>query len=262
MYTVWYMNYPTTPTLEGHYEQLLGLIKPWKVETINLDMERLKLDISVRWEPGNNAPCPVCDKPCSVRDHRETRQWRHLDTMQFQTTIIADIPRIDCPEHGIKSIPVPWAGEHSRFTTLFERFAIDVLKGAKNLAKAKELLRLSWDQVHLIQHHAVERGLSRRTDESILHAGMDEKNFGKGHSYVSLLTDIDRSRVMDVVRDRTTEAAETLWKTLPKAQRSSIVSVSMDMWEAFMNAAKSDQLKCGYNTGNIINRSMLLFRFF
>jgi transposase len=227
-----------TPTLQGHYEQLLGLVHPWKVETINLDMELLKLIIHVAWEQGIKAPCPVCNTLCALENHREVRSWRHLDTMQFETIITAKIPRISCKDHGAKSIPVPWAGAYSRFTTLFERFAIDVIKGARNLTKAKELLRLSWDQIHAIQQRAVERGLSRRTNELIEHAGIDEKNFGQGHSYVSLLTDLDRSRVMDVVRDRTQEAAETLWNTLSEAQRATITSVAMDMWEAFMNATK------------------------
>lgn len=229
----------TTPTLPEHYQQLLGLTDPWKVESINLDTEQLTLTVRVIWEPGHKAPCPACQAPCTLENHRDERSWRHLDTMQFETIITARIPRISCPEHGVKSISVPWAEEYSRFTLLFERFAIDVVKGAKNITKACALLKLSWDQIHAIQERAVARGLARRTEEPITHAGMDEKNFGKGHSYVSVLTDLDRSRVMEVVPDRTQEAAETLWKTLPEPQRNTVQSVSMDMWEPFMQAASS-----------------------
>lgn len=229
----------TTSTLTEHYQQLLGLTDPWKVESIDLDTEQLTLTARVIWELGNKASCPVCQAPCALENHRDERSWRHLDTMQFTTIITARIPRISCPEHGVKSISVPWAEEYSRFTLLFERFAVDVIKGAKNLTKAQALLKLSWDQIHAIQARAVARGLARRIDEPIAHAGMDEKSFGKGHSYVSLLTDLDRSRVMDVVPDRTQEAAETLWNTLPEPQRASVTSVAMDMWEPFMNAARA-----------------------
>lgn len=229
----------TTQTLPSHYEQLLGLTLPWKVESVNLDMEKLKLAIRVTRKSGTKAPCPVCHIPCVLQDHRDERSWRHLDTMQFETTITCKIPRISCPNHGIKSILVPWAGAYSRFTSLFERFAIDVLKGAKNISKARHLLRLSWDQIHAIQSHAVERGIARRTSDPLPHAGIDEKNFGNGHSYVSLLTDLDQSRVMDVVPDRTKESAQTLWKTLPQTQRETIQSVAMDMWEPFMAATRS-----------------------
>lgn len=230
----------TTPTLPHHYEQLLGLTDPWHVELVTLDTEKLVLTVRVAWKPDTKAPCPVCQHPCAVHNYRHERSWRHLDTMQFTTIITARIPRISCHEHGVKSIAVPWAEEYSRFTLLFERFAIDVIKGAKNITKAREILKLSWDQIHAIQERAVARGLARRTEEPIiLHAGMDEKNFGKGHSYISVLTDLDRSRVMEVAPDRTKEAAETLWKTLPEAQRTTVQSVAMDMWEPFMQAASS-----------------------
>lgn len=228
----------TTPTLPDHYEQLLGLTYPWRVESVTMDTEKLKLTIHIIWEPGHPARCPTCNTRCVLHNHREERSWRHLDTMQFTTIITARIPRIFCPVHGVQSIAIPWAAAYSRFTLLFERFAIDVIKGAKNITKARELLKLSWDQIHAIQDRAVARGLARRTNETIAHAGIDEKNFGKGHSYVSVLTDLDRARVMDVVPERTQEAAETLWKTLPDPQRDMITSVAMDMWEPFMNATR------------------------
>lgn len=34
---------------------------------------------------------------------------------------------MDCPEHGVKTVTLPWALPHRRFTILFERFAIEVL---------------------------------------------------------------------------------------------------------------------------------------
>jgi len=158
--------------------------------------------------------------------------------MQFETVITCRVPRISCPEHGIKSIKIPWAGENSRFTLLFEHLAIDVILATKSITQAMGLLRLSWDQIHLIQLKAVERGLSRRKAEPIDYVGIDEKNFGKGHSYVSILTDLDRSRVLEVVPGRSLESAESLWRKLPKEQRQGIKAIAMDMWEAFMTASK------------------------
>jgi len=48
------------------------------------------------------------------------RRWRHLDTSQNSTFIEADVPRVECKEHGIHSVGVSWAEEKSRFTILFE----------------------------------------------------------------------------------------------------------------------------------------------
>lgn len=67
------------------------------------------------------------------------REWRYLDTMQFMTLLCCEIPRADCPTHGVKSLPVLWADLKSRFTKLFERFAIDVLQCSNSQTKAAEL---------------------------------------------------------------------------------------------------------------------------
>jgi len=225
------------PTLKEHYGQLLNLVHPWMVADIDLDTEKLGLTIRVTTVPGEKLPCPTCGKLCSKEDHREERSWRHLDTMQFTTTITCRMPRISCSEHGIVTVNVPWAGAYSRFTELFERFAIDVIKAAKTIKSATELLRISWDQVHEIQKRAVERGMARRKDESIKHLGIDEKSFLKGHSYASILFDLDQVRVLEVTPNRDEIAAKTLMETLPEEQRSDVQAIAMDMWPAFKKAA-------------------------
>ena len=56
---------------------------------------------------------------------------------------------------------------------------------------------------------AVRRGFAKRKDETIRHIGMDEKRFLKGQSYVSVITDIDGKRVLDVTVDRKKESLNT-----------------------------------------------------
>jgi transposase len=136
----------------------------------------------------------------------------------------------------VKSIQVPWADMKGRFTSLFERLAIDVLSSASSQTKAAALLGLSWDEVHHIQERAVKRGLSRRTLDNTHHIGIDEKSFLKGQSYGSVLYDLDESRVLDVVKDRTEEAAKNLLKTLPEEKRTKIKAVAVDMWVPFLAA--------------------------
>lgn len=229
----------TSSDLHKHYSLLLGLIPPWLVTNVDLRVDEKLIEIDVQWPVDHDVECPECGRSCSIKDHREERRWRHLDTMQFQTIIKSRVPRSECPDHGVKTINIPWAGPKSRFTLLFERLAIDVMIAAKSIKEAARLLGLSWDQVHHIQARAVERGLVRRELDEIKNVGIDEKSFLKGHKYASLMVDIDGERILDVVEGRTLEAANSLWQKLPEEVRSGVDAVAMDMWDAFITSTKT-----------------------
>lgn len=222
--------------LTEHYRELLGLDSSWRVDEVILDLEQNQVLIRLSHR-GGELTCACCEASCSQADVASERTWRHLDTMQFKTEIKAAVPRSRCSDCGVKTTTVPWASKHSRFTLMFEAFAISVLESCANVSRAATLLGLGWDAVHSIIERAVARGLDRRSLDSIKHVGMDEKSFGKGHDYVSVLTDIDHRRVLEVTPERTIAAADKLWETLSETQLSEIESVSMDMWQAFMTSA-------------------------
>jgi transposase len=89
---------------------------------VDLDIAGQQVTVKVDAGPGP-FPCPECQALIPGYDRR-LRRWRHLDTCQFVTWIEAGIPRVECPRHGVKQIPVPWAEAGSQFTALFERLAI------------------------------------------------------------------------------------------------------------------------------------------
>jgi transposase len=172
-----------------------------------------------------------------VYDHVE-RRWRHLDTCGFETLIVCRVPWVQTPEGKTETVPVPWAGKRSRFTLLYERFAIEVLVVFRSVSAASELLGLSWDQLHLIMERAVERGLARRELDELRHVGMDEKSFAQGQSYVSLLTDLDQGRVLEVMEGNDREAADLLFASLPPEALEAIEAVCIDMSGHFAAAAR------------------------
>jgi transposase len=225
--------------LQAHYRLLLGIQSPWQVRNVNLDLHLKRVEIELAWTPGAKAPCPVCGHAGTLYDAAPERTWRHLDTMQFETILSTRVPRVACPEDGVKTIAVPWAEPGGRFTRLFERFAIDVLLCARSLTQAADLLGLSWDEVEHILKRAVGRGLARRKLEGLAHVGIDEKSFRAGQSYVSLLTDLEGRRVLAVVEGRTQAAAEALWDSLSQEQRAQLEAVAADMWEPFLKACRN-----------------------
>lgn len=221
------------------YRQILGIESPWFVTSVELKLEEEALYVHLAYNVKTALwKCPTCSVACDVYDHRAQRIWRHLDSCQLKTYITASLPRVCCKEHGIHTVQVPWSEPNSRFTQLFERFAISVLQATQVQSKAAQLLRLTPSQVHDLMHRAVSRGMARRnTEEQIHHLTLDEKSYKHGHHYVSVLGDPTGKRVIDIVENRTTDDAEELiTKSLTSSQREHVESVTMDMWEAFMLA--------------------------
>jgi transposase len=222
----------SSPEILEYHRKLLNLPHPWEVGTVDMSIEDLTVTIDVFWPAQTLAPCPECQELGAVRDLKP-RIWRHLDTMQFKTFLRCDVPRVDCPEHGTLQMFLPWSDPKSRFTALFEKVAAAVLRSCKNQTQAAHLLRLSWKQIHRIQHLAVEKALSERKKESIQHLGIDEKSFLKGHKYVTVMSDLDKKRVLDVVRNRDESAVEQVLQCLSDKQKDAVKAVAMDMWEPF-----------------------------
>ena len=224
------------------YTKILGIEPPWEIKDLQLALEKGRIDIEVRLQSSHEPVCPVCQSEgkrriCKIHDRRAERIWRHLDTCQYKTYIHCRIPRVKCPEHGVLSMEVPWAEGQSRFSLLFESYAIHLLQASQNRSKSAEILRISWDEMDGIMRRGVERGLSRRDSTAIPNVGMDEKSFLKGHRYVSILVDHSRKCVLEVAEGRDEMAVNSLWTSLTSDQRQSVKAVSMDFWQAYKSGA-------------------------
>jgi transposase len=220
------------------YRQILGLENPWGVEKVELSIKEGKVDIFVCHAEGLKWACPECGRELGCYDHAEERVWRHLDTCQFMTLLHARIPRVKCPEHGVKQVKVPWSSERSRFTLLMERFVVDVLMETATVEGAARLLKMSWDEVWGIMERAVERGLARKEGKEIPFIGVDEKAFKKGHSYMTVVCDLIEGTVEYVKEGREAASLEEYYSSLSEEQIERIVGVAMDMWPAYIKATE------------------------
>jgi len=216
------------------YAQILGIKSPWQVTRVDLSVPEGEVTVQVEHAEGSMSCCPTCGKESPGYDSRP-RRWRHLDTCQYKTILVADVPRVKCEEHGVITVSVPWAEPGSGFTAMFEALVIDWLKEASTLAVSR-LMKLSWNAIDGIMQRAVARGLSRREETCATQIGIDETAFRKRHDYVTIVSDQEGGTVLHVGSDRKKEGLKDWYDSLTEEQREAIESVSMDMWPAFINA--------------------------
>ena len=217
------------------YTAVLGLKAPWSVERVETQLDAGEVHVWVALPKGERWVCPECHAEAPIHDHQD-RSWRHLDTCQFRTIVHARVPRLKCPTHGIRQLPVPWAAPGSQFTALFEALAIDWLSQASVSAVARHL-RISWDEASGIMGRAVRRGLERRAAETVKYVGVDETSFAKRQAYVTVVADLERARVLYVADDRSQASLDGYWASLSHDHLVAIEAVAMDMCAPYIQSA-------------------------
>ena len=215
--------------------QLLALENPWRVDQVTLAPKDKRLDVSLEHRLGVTFSCAECGQPRPLYDHLPSRSWRHLDHGEFLTWLHARVPRVSCPEHGVRQVQVPWALPGARLTLPFERHAIDTLLEADVLG-ASRLLNLSWDEAWHVMERAVARGLQAKKRRVISLLGVDEKSFAKRHRYVTLVCDLKRATVEYIANDRKKTSLDAYYLSLTKKQLAGIQGIAMDMWDPFIAA--------------------------
>ncbi len=206
------------------YEQLLRLSKPWLVSRVELEIERNRITVHVECDKG-----VVWGDPETGQDRAHVhgwveREWRHLDnldTCQFETRIVAKVPRLKYKSGRVEDPAVPWAERYSRVMLMMEAFVVRPLQAA-SISRVAGLIKLDWHTVNDVIKRAVERGLARRAQEPVRNLGLDEKSFARGHNYASVLTDVDRSRLLEVTPGRKLEDAQRVLCSLSPEQRAGV----------------------------------------
>lgn len=216
------------------YERILGIEAPWGVTDVELDLRGDGVTVHIE-HSGSGLACPECGGACAGYDTRE-RKWRHLDTCQYATWLIAQVPRVRCPDHGVRQIAVPWAEANSRLTALFEALVIDWLQVA-TIREVARRLKLSWSVVAGVQDRAVERGLARRAAARPAAVSIDETSFAKRHEYVTVVSSEDR--VLHVADGRSQSVLEDWYRQQDPATLRGLQTVAMDMWAPYIRATRA-----------------------
>jgi transposase len=213
------------------YERILQLQPPWYVEWVELNEADDAVTVHVAIDEDVQLACPMCGKSGPRYDKRQ-RRWRHLDTCQYQTYVVAEVPRVQCEQHGCLTVEVSWAQRNSRFTQMFEAMVIEWLLETSIAALARHL-RLSWNAVDGIMRRAVARGLQRRKRWSLRRIGVDEVSFNRRRDYVTVITD-QHGHVVGVENDRSKASLKAFYDRLTNKQKMMLQTISMDMAPAYV----------------------------
>jgi transposase len=223
------------------FQQALGLSWPWRTERAEFKPEEKRLDIYLDFVPGGTFECPVCGRGgCGAWDTSE-KSWRHLNFFQHEAYLHARVPRVKCPEHGVKLVEVPWARTGSGFTLLFEALLMAMVKEMPVNAVA-DMVGEHDTRIWRVLHHYVEKGRAEADFSNVRYVGVDETSSKRGHNYISLFADLEERRVLFATegRDASTVAAFGTDLEAHHGHKDRIWEFCMDMSPAFLKGVREE----------------------
>lgn len=187
---------------EELFRVALGLANPWTVRKIEFSKADSRLDITLDFLSGSRFACPACGaEECPVHDTAE-RTWRHLNFFQHETHLHARQPRVRCPEHGVKTVEVPWARPGAGFTLLMEAFILALVQHGMTPRQVGQLLCEYDTRVWRVVTHYVDEARAKADFSEVRKLGVDETSRAKGQSYISVFMDLDAPRVLFATEGR------------------------------------------------------------
>ena len=246
----------------GLFERALGLEWPWRVERTEFDAAERRLDLHLDFEAGGTFACPSCGRGgCKAHD-ASGKRWRHLDFFQHRAYLHARVPRVRCPACGVKQARVPWAEPGSGFTPWFEALVVALAREMPVRAVAR-----------LVGEHDTRlwRLLKRRVGEAradvdfsgVRAVAVDETACRRGHDYITLFADLDRSRLLYATPGRDAAVVHRFREDLEAhgGHAGQIRDLCMDMSAAYMKGAREAFPEAGitfdrFHVQRLMNRAV------
>ena len=175
----------------------------------------------------------ICSR-CGRRRHGYdrgggVRRWRHQDFGCWRVELVAMMPRVDCPKCGVVVAQVPWAEPGSRFTRDFEAECAWPVTVA-NQKTVSGFLHVAWRTAGQIAHRVAGRLRASAPSpfDGLTSIGVDETSYRKGHTYLTVVVDHERGRVIWAHDGVGKDVFDLFFQQLTDEQRASIRVVTGD----------------------------------
>jgi transposase len=164
------------------------------------------------------------------------KTWRHLDFFQDKAFLHARLPRVRCPEHGVRQVSVPWARPGSGFTLLFEALVLS-FAAAMPMAKVAAMTREHDTRIWRVVEHHVNAARDQLDCTNVTRVGMDKTSAAKGQDYISIFADLDARRVVFATEGRSAETVARFAADLAErgGDPAKVTDTSSDMSTAFIS---------------------------
>ena len=180
--------------------------------------------------------CPICGSSEVILKGQFQRDIRTLPIGKRPVFLVLHLHRLYCKScKELRLEPILLADPKKHWTKALGRYIVDMLHHS-TVEDVAQHLGMSWDTVKDIHKQALRRKYSKRKLRRLKYLGVDEIAIRKGHSYLTVVVDLETGAVVWAAPERKIESIEGFLKQL-KRSRAKIKAIAMDMWPAYITAA-------------------------
>ena len=198
------------------------------------------IEVDIQLRKNSKAICSGCQNPAPGYDSQSSaRRFDFIPIWGFPVIFIYTMRRVCCQECGVKVEEVPWAKGKSSLTQTYMQFLANWCKSLSWSETAKRF-NTSWDKVYSSVEYVVSWGLENRSLKGITAIGVDEVAWKKGHKYLTVVYQINKScvRLLWINKDRTKKNFSKFFDKLGEDKCQVIEFVCSDMWKPYLKVIK------------------------
>jgi transposase len=194
-----------------------------------------ELEVTIAARANSHPICSGCREKRPGYDRLPERRFEFVPLWQIAVFFRYALRRVNCPTCGVVAEEVPWCQGKQAHTKTYQWF---LAKWAKRLSwqETARIFGTSWQGVFKAVKHAVFWGVVHDVWNDVRTLGVDEIAWRKGHSYLTLVyqLDEDRKRLLWVGQDREKKTLEKFFNCLGREQSAKVEFVCSDMWKAYV----------------------------
>ena len=220
----------------------------------NIKWNKFNNEIEVDILPRQNSKpiCSCCGKPASIHQTEKTpRRFQFVPIWSMTVFFLYHMRRVECKTCGVKIEHIPWADGKHRSTTAFRCFLANWARSL-SWSEVAQRFRTTWPNVFHSVEYVVVWGLAHRDLTGIVSLGIDEVSWRIGHSYLTLVYQLDSGckRLLWIGKNRSVRTLLGFFCWLGKERSGLIKYVCSDMWKPYLKVIK----KKAVNAINILDR--------
>jgi transposase len=216
------------------FSSVLGL--PAELQVLSFDLVDHLLLIEVASTAAESA-CPVCQSPTSRIHSHYSRKAGDLACGGHQVQLILHVRKFFCTNQDcsrkifaerLTAFLEPWARVTTRLGQQIE--AIGLASCGRLGARLGSRLRIEISRTSILRR---VMKLATKTTDKVAHLGVDDFSLRRGRTFGTVLVDLQRHQILDLLPDRQKESAAAWMKRHPE-----ITHVSRDRGKDSAAAAK------------------------